>query len=588
VEAVQGAVEKETSGVTFIRARALNQLMEGIAKLYLACGIHPPAISQSPLAEAEEPFPETQLVAPTLDDLFREATPAAVAPPVYEVMAAPPPPEPQRAVSIQPAVEPQAAVAPAAEVAAPAIAEEAPEAARGLVEAQATVRVDTNKIDDLMNMVAELVVNRSSFMALSTNLRDILLRLLDSADLTTGDARDLRSALNRYDEATTDLGRVSNQLQEGVMRIRMMPVKTLFSRVPRLVRDLAIREGRSVKVAFTGEETELDKTVIEQLSDPLVHLIRNAISHGIETPSDRLLSGKPAEGTLKISAQHQGNMVIIEVSDDGRGIDLDAVRRMLVKKGVSSTAEVGRLSQRELLAALFLPGFSTSEKVSDVSGRGVGLDVVKRNIESLGGQIDVSSDPGKGCRFSIRIPLTMAILQALLVKVQEEIYSIPVSAIIQIVKVVPTEISTVEGQEVITVRNRVIPLVRLRDVFDCNYHLKTGQMPVETNGSATAGLPVYVVILQGEGREIGVVADSLIGGQDLVIKSLDDELVDAEGVAGAAILGDGTVTLILDVAEIQKMAIDKEHYQQKKLSDTLRVFERFVREHPVAELVHVN
>lgn len=588
VEDLQAAIEAETTGAQKISARSLERLVDSTRRLYATCGLTPPSVKEAAAPpEAEAPFPEISTVPSTLDELFSEPAPSG--PSVFETAAA----RPRETVREAPAAAPPApapAPAPAAAaqtepLAAPA-AEEPVETGRSLVEAQATVRVDTNKIDDLMNMVAELVVNRSSFMALSTNLRDIILRLLESGNLGTVDARDLRGALNRYDEATTDLGRVSNQLQEGVMRIRMMPVKTLFSRVPRLVRDLAIREGRSVKVTFTGEETELDKTVIEQLSDPLVHLIRNAISHGIEPPSDRLMSGKPAEGLLKISAQHQGNMVIIDVLDDGRGIDLEAVRRTLAGRGVSSMAEVQRLSQRELLAALFLPGFSTSEKVSDVSGRGVGLDVVKRNIESLGGQIDVSSEQGKGCRFSIRIPLTMAILQALLVKVHDEIYSIPVSAIIQIVKVTPAEISTVEGQEVITVRNRVIPLVRLRDVFDYNYHLVTRQAIVD-NGTAVTQA-AYVVILQGEGREIGVVADSLIGGQDLVIKSLDDELVDAEGVAGAAILGDGTVTLILDVAEIQKMAIDKEHYEEKKLSDTMRIFERYVRENRTAELVTVH
>lgn len=588
VEDLQAAIEAETTGAQKISARSLERLVDSTRRLYATCGLTPPSVKEAAAPpEAEAPFPEISTVPSTLDELFSE--PASSGPSVFETAAA----RPRETVREAPAAAPPApAPAPASAaaaqtepLAAPA-AEEPVETGRSLVEAQATVRVDTNKIDDLMNMVAELVVNRSSFMALSTNLRDIILRLLESGNLGTVDARDLRGALNRYDEATTDLGRVSNQLQEGVMRIRMMPVKTLFSRVPRLVRDLALREGRSVKVTFTGEETELDKTVIEQLSDPLVHLIRNAISHGIEPPSDRLMSGKPAEGLLKISAQHQGNMVIIDVLDDGRGIDLEAVRRTLAGRGVSSMAEVQRLSQRELLAALFLPGFSTSEKVSDVSGRGVGLDVVKRNIESLGGQIDVSSEQGKGCRFSIRIPLTMAILQALLVKVHDEIYSIPVSAIIQIVKVTPAEISTVEGQEVITVRNRVIPLVRLRDVFDYNYHLVTRQAIVDNGTAATQA--AYVVILQGEGREIGVVADSLIGGQDLVIKSLDDELVDAEGVAGAAILGDGTVTLILDVAEIQKMAIDKEHYEEKKLSDTMRIFERYVRENRTAELVTVH
>ncbi len=588
VENLQAGIEVETAAGKAVLGPSLEKLIRGIQHIYEACGLNPPPSPKAAPRVLEGLFPEGTPPTMAREDLSGEpaasksaaalesAVPGAAVPGVAVPARAP--------ASVPLAPAPPVAISQAAEF-SPA-AEESAETARSLVEAQTTVRVDTMKIDDLMNMVAELVVNRSSFMALSSNIREIVTRLLESGGLSSIDARDLRSVINRYDEATTDLGRVSNQLQEGVMRIRMMPVKTLFSRVPRLVRDLAIREGRAVRAVFAGEETELDKTVIEQLSDPLVHLIRNAISHGIEPAAGRVAAGKPVEGTLRISANHQGNMVIIEVADDGRGIDLEGVRRTLVSKGISPAGDAGRLTQRELLAALFLPGFSTSQRVSDVSGRGVGLDVVKRNIEGLGGQIDVASDQGKGCRFTIRIPLTMAILQALLVKVDEEIYSIPVSAIIQAVKATSADITTLEGQEIITVRNRVIPLVRLRDVFDYGYHIKTAQL---SNGkSREEKEAVYVVILQGEGREIGIVADTLIGGQDLVIKSLDDELVDAEGVAGAAILGDGTVTLILDVAEIQKMAIDKEHYQEKKLSDTLRVFERYVRDHSVAELPLVN
>jgi two-component system chemotaxis sensor kinase CheA len=475
-----------------------------------------------------------------------------------------------------PAVEPTRRPAPSG-------TEEA-DAARGLIEAQTTLRVDTKKIDDLMNMVAELVVNRSSFLVLSANVREVLVRLLDSGRIGQVEARNLRHVLDRYDETTTDLGRMSNQLQEGVMRIRMMPVRTLFSRVPRLVRDLALREGKQVRVVFAGEETELDKTVIEQLSDPLVHLLRNAISHGLETPSERSAGGKDPEGTLRITARHQGNMVILEVEDDGRGIDLESVRRVLVDRGLSSQVEAARLSPRDLMVALFLPGFSTARAVSDVSGRGVGLDIVKRNIESLGGQVEVFTDAGRSTRFSIRIPLTMAIMQALLVRVAEEVYSIPVSAVIQTVKVGRSDVSTVEGQEILTLRGRVVPLVRLGDVFEYRYHDETAQSPVRTADDES----LYAVVLQGEGREIAVAADGMIGSQDLVIKSLEDDLVDARGVAGAAILGDGTVTLILDVPEIQKMAIDRERYRERRRSETMRAFERLVRESAPLESVMVH
>ena len=541
IERTQAALERALEpGVAVSResVAALGALVEG---LYRACGLVPPAPRVSSLPA---PMPE----------------PAGA-----EVPSAP------AAVAV--AAAPQ----PAAPAAGP-VAEDG-EVARGLVEAQTTVRVDTRKIDDLMNMVAELVVNRSSFLVLSSNVREVLVRLLDSGRIGQVEARDLRHVLDRYDETTTDLGRVSNQLQEGVMRIRMMPVRTLFSRVPRLVRDLALRESKQVKVVFSGEETELDKTVIEQLSDPLVHLLRNAISHGIESPGQRLSSGKGAEGTLRITARHQGNMVILDVEDDGRGIDLEAVRRVLVDRGLSSQVEAARLGSRDLMSALFLPGFSTARAVSDVSGRGVGLDVVKRNIESLGGQIEVFTEPGRATRFSIRIPLTMAIMQALLVRVAEEVYSIPVSAVIQTVKVGRGDISTVEGQEVLTLRGRVVPLVRLSDVFEYRYHEETGQERSRRPDEEA----LYAVVLQGEGREIAVAAEGMIGSQDLVIKSLEDDLVDARGVAGAAILGDGTVTLILDVPEIQKMAVDRERYRERRLSDTMRAFDRLVRDRAPAE-----
>ncbi len=541
--------------------KTVAALVHEVESLYRACGLTAP-----PTALPEAALPEAALPTTPPPTALPPTAPAPEAPAVPAPMAA-------------------AAVAPALLAELTPTADESPDSSRNLVEAQATVRVDTKKIDGLMNMVAELVVNRSSFLVLSSNIRDVILRLLESGHINSLEARNLRHVVDRYDEATTDLGRVSNQLQEGVMRIRMMPVRTLLSRVPRLVRDLAVREHRLVRLSFSGEETELDKTVIEQLSDPLVHLLRNAISHGIEPASERLAAGKPAEGTIHVAARHQGNMVIIEVSDDGHGIDFEAIRRGIVERGLGTAADAARLSQRDLLSAIFLPGFSTSRGVSDLAGRGVGLDVVKRNIEGLGGQIEVTTEVGKSTRFSIRIPLTMAIMQALLIRVADEIYSIPVSAVIQTVKLSPSEIASVEGQEVVTVRNKVIPIVRLTDVFEYEYHAMTGQLeaPGHGNGAHDLGQDLYVVILQGEGREFGIAADGVVGSQDLVIKSLEDELVDARGVTGAAILGDGRVTLILDIGEVQKMTTDRDRYSERRVADSMRQFERYVRERPPME-----
>ena len=450
---------------------------------------------------------------------------------------------------------------------------------RGLVDAQSTVRVDTEKIDDLMNMMAELVVNRSSFMVLSNEVNELMTRLIDDERIGSAEARELRTVLTRYDEAMNDLGRVSNQLQQGVMRIRMMPIRTLFSRIPRLVRELSLREGRSVSLALSGEDTELDKKVLERLSDPIIHIIRNAVGHGIEPSEERIAAGKPASGRLEISAHHQGNIVVIEIEDDGRGIDYQRIQDQLEKAAKGASSQSGRWSERDLQSAIFLPGFSTSESVTDVSGRGVGLDVVKRNVEELGGQVDVASEPDKYCRFTIRIPLTMAIMQALLVRVRSETYAIPVSSVIEAEFIQRDEIYSVENQQVITVRDTVIPLIQLDQVFAYNYHLEKAPSGTSADIGAESVAPesVYVVVLQGDGREVGMVVNELVGTQDIVIKSLEDELVDARGIAGASILGDGTVTLILDVGELQRMVIDG-HTDDVKRSQALRQLERLLRE----------
>lgn len=611
-EKLQARIEDLWLAPQELDAQAATQVWALLRRLFESCGHTPPEDEAPPFQAGRgiHPLPHGTAPEEDLDSAFSrivadeppapdvsspilrdEPTPGPSAHPAGPSPTAPQPNSGGDGQSARPAssrLEPAAAEITSGLVHlqdAETIGPDAAEASRSLVEAQATVRVDTSKIDDLMNMVAELVVNRSAFMVVGTTVNDIINRLIDSGQLGKVEARDLRTVLTRHDEAMTELGRVSNQLQQGVMRIRMMPVRTLFSRVPRLVRDLAMREGRQAKVFFSGEDTELDKTVIERLSDPLVHLIRNAISHGLESPEERVAAGKPAEGRILISARHQGNIVIIEVEDDGRGIDFEKIRQRWAETGLGSAAQVARLTTRELLAALFLPGFSTAQTVTDVSGRGVGLDVVKRNIENLGGQVDVATEAGRFCRFTIRIPLTMAIMQALLVRVASETYAIPVSAVIQAEKITRDQIYSVENQKVITIRGSVIPLVELTDIFAYNYYLETGQAArsepdATANGNGESkGDAVYVVVLQGEGREIGIVVNGLVGSQDIVIKSLEDELVDARGVAGASILGDGTVTLILDAGEIQKMVVDGQHSEEMRRSETMRRLERYVREH---------
>jgi two-component system chemotaxis sensor kinase CheA len=378
-----------------------------------------------------------------------------------------------------------------------------------------TVRVDIRKLDELMNLVAELVINRGRLEQISSELQN-----------------------RELEESVETLNRLLLRLQDDVLQTRMVAVEHVFSRFPRLVRDLTRRAGKQVDLVITGADTELDRTVIDEIGDPLVHIIRNALDHGIEAPEERRAVGKPETGRLEVNAYQAGNQVIITVSDDGKGIDREKVARVALNKGYITEEKLAEMSEEEIINLLFLPGFSTSEKVTDVSGRGVGMDVVRERITALGGTVRVTSQRGEGTTVTIQLPLTLAIIQTLMIEVGSEIYAIPTTLVEQTISVNRNEIHRLHQQEVTTWRGEVLPLVRLQDVLEVEdaKNLEYDELDV-------------VIVRNGE-RRLGCVVDTLLRPQDVVIKSLGDYLGSIPGIAGATILGDGRVALILDLRNV--------------------------------------
>lgn len=380
-----------------------------------------------------------------------------------------------------------------------------------------SVRVDIDKLDTLLNLVGELVINK-------TRLEQIGL---------THRLTDLVETIEQMDRVTTDL-------QAVVMKVRMVPVGQVFNRFPRMVRDLSRDLNKEVNLIIQGEETELDRTVIDEIGDPLVHLLRNAIDHGVESPSDRQAKGKNPVGEIRLIARHEGNNVIIVVEDDGKGINPDIIKAKAVQKGVITQAEADKMDAAEAVRLVFAAGFSTAETVTDVSGRGVGMDAVKTKIESLGGMVDVETKVNEGSKFKIRLPLTLAIIQALLVKVCEEIYAIPLGSIDSTINIKPADIKTIQSQEVILLRGQIIPIVRLANVLG-----------VPGNSDEIQDDLFVVIVHLGEHRA-GIIVDTLIGQQEIVIKSLGKLLAGIKVIAGATILGNGQVALILDVGSLMQ------------------------------------
>jgi len=390
-----------------------------------------------------------------------------------------------------------------------------------ITQKSTTLKVSFEKLDELLNLVGELVIHRTSLNALEKRLQE------KSAD---------RALLEAFSEASQLIGKSSTDLREAIMKARMLPIRSVFQRFQRLVRDHSQKSGKEIRLRFEGEDTELDKTVIDEIGEPLLHLIRNAVDHGIESVEERRRTGKPAAGVLTLSACHESNHIVIAVNDDGRGMDPDRIRCSAVAKGLLGEDEAGALPAGEVLNLLFLPGFSTSSEVTETSGRGIGLDVVKKIVTSLNGMIDISSDPGRGTRFTIKLPLTLAIITALMVEVGGEIFAVPLSGVLESIRINAGEIHQIGATEVINLRDHLLPICRLDNFFRMN------RMQEREHE--------YVVVVGSGEKRGGLVVDRLLGQQEIVIKALDDYLGELPGISGGTVLGDGSISMIVDVSSI--------------------------------------
>jgi len=452
------------------------------------------------------------------------------------------------------------------------------------------LRVDSKRIDNLLNLVSEAVINKATFNQLSNRFTETQMELQNADTLLKDNLKDLfdslpdylekiqsgssakeikkeigdrfsglfdllepfqvllKNTVTKFRSTSQNLGRITSEMHEKVLQIRMVPISQIFSRFPRLVRDLSRSLNKQVKLNIEGEDTELDKSVIEDLLDPLIHCVRNSVDHGIENPEDRTSAGKPAEGQVFLRAKNEGNMIIIEVQDDGKGIDVEAVKSKAIDRGIIHPSK--NLSDLEAFNLIFEPGFSTAKKVTNISGRGVGLDVVRKQIEKLNGNVSVWSDKGKGTRLTIKIPLTLAIIQGLLVKVGKEVYAIPIASVIDSHRIKPEEIKLIDNYEVLNIRNDVVSLIRLNRLF---------KIPSEERRDYH-----FIVIVGSGDKKMGLMVDSLIGEEDVVIKPLKDKYTNSPGIAGATILGDGTVSLIIDVSQLLDLGLKREIEDRKK------------------------
>jgi two-component system chemotaxis sensor kinase CheA len=468
-------------------------------------------------ASEEAPAVDVNSAQAAVDELFAEH-PAADKPAPFAAAFAP--------AAVQPEPKPDAPAprAPAANGVSAASSAPAPDTKRVVSAKNQTIRVDIERLDMLLNLVGELVINRTRISDIASTLGREL--------GTNGRANDALGTLAKdLSESSALLARTTNEIQESIMKVRMVPIGQVFDRFPRMVRDLAKARGKDIHLEIAGAETDLDKTIVDEVGEPLMHLVRNCVDHGIEPPDVRESRGKPRHGTIKLNAYHEGNQVIIEISDDGGGIDLQRVREKAIR--ISVIGENDRLSDREIVELIFTPGFSTADQVTDVSGRGVGMDVVKKNILRLKGVFDVDSVPGEGTKFTMKLPLTLAIIQALLVNVAQELYSIPLDSVIESQRIDAGDVRTVHGGEVITLRGQVVPLIRVAEFF----RLDAPRDPDK----------VMIVIVGLQGRQVGLVVDSFQGEQEIVIKPLSDVIGRIDGISGATILGNGSISLIIDV-----------------------------------------
>lgn len=464
--------------------------------------------------------PETPPVSPAAAKPAAAATVPQAADPTP---SAPKPVAPRPAAS--PAPKPAAAkpAAPAGKAGAPGVPEH---------KSSSTIRVDHERLDHLMNLIGELIINRNRYTLIARSLED------------SGHDVDISQVAQSLSETTYAMARISDDLQDTIMKVRMVPVSSVFSRFPRLVRDLSRKSGKEVDLVMEGEETELDKSVVEVIGDPLVHLIRNSVDHGIEPEEERVAAGKPPHGKVTLRAFHKGNSVAIEIEDDGKGIDPAKMREVAVHKGLMSAEEAAQLDDREAIELIFAPGFSSAEKITDISGRGVGMDVVRTNIKNLKGSVSTHSEVGKGTRFTLSLPLTLAIIDALMVNVSGQMYAIPLDAVSETTKIEAVRLTDVKGRKAVTLRGEVLGVVELAEMLGLP---RTDPLPEV----------LAVVVIHDNDRRLGLVVDRLLERQEIVIKPLGAYLGDLKGISGATIMGDGSVILILDPHEVYLMATSK-------------------------------
>ncbi len=392
-----------------------------------------------------------------------------------------------------------------------------------------TVRVDIEKLDNLMNLVGELVVDRARITQLG----------LEIEELNTAD-----KFVTQLWEIALHIGKITADLQSEIMRVRMLPIETVFSKYPRIVRDLSRKLNKQVKFKMTGLQTELDRIIIEKLGEPILHLIRNALDHGIEMPEERIKKGKNREGLLLLSASQKENKIVISVQDDGAGINLDRVLSKAVEKHLVTPEKAKTMTESEVIQLLFAPGFSTAEAVTDVSGRGVGMDVVQETLNGMNGHIEIDSLPGKGTLFTIKLPLTLAIIHALLISVCDKIFAVPISSVIETLRIRPRNVKKVNERDTIMLRDKVVPLLETKKVFK-----------IDNGKPSTHQDKLYIVVVQTGNQLVGLIADQLIGEQEIVVKTLTDFVNTTKGISGATILGTGKVGLILDIPSLMESLI---------------------------------
>lgn len=459
------------------------------ATVLTAAKEEPPAAAAAPMEEAADIQGEAQAVHSAPESMVDTPVPAPVA----------------------------AASRPAPQKPAPARSEE--------ISDNTTVRIDVKRLDDLMNQVGEIVLERNRILQMNVDYQT---------------KENLTNFGDEFGKLAKRIDFVTSELQMQVLKIRMIPVEKVFKKFPRIVRNLSRDLGKEVELQIIGEETELDRSVVDEIGDPLIHLIRNALDHGLELPDERVAAGKPRTGNVVLSATHEGNQIIISIKDDGRGIDPEKLSRKAIDKGLVTEEQIAVMTHKEILDLIFLPGFSTKEKATDLSGRGVGMDVVRTNIRKLNGLIELRSEVGFGSEIILKLPLTLAIIQSLLVEVEHEVYSIPLAAVLETLKVENSSFHYIGGQEVLKLRESVLPLLRLQRVFGVSER-------------ADKSAQSYIVVIGVAEKRIGLIVTRLLGQQEVAIKSLGKYLAKAPGIAGSTIMGDGRVALIIDPAGLIEM-----------------------------------